>query len=218
MLPLYDDNPTWRRPLVTIALIAANVAVFALQISSGPQFNELLFRYGAIPGEIVNSIDVRPYNPLPVHTTMLSSMFMHGGFLHLAGNMLFLWIFGNNVEDVLGRAKFIFFYLACGLAAVIAYIALNPDSPAPLVGASGAIAGVLAAYVLAFPRARVYTLFWFIVFIRIIPLPAWLVIGVWFLIQVSNLGSGGQVAWVAHVGGFLAGLLLWPLFRIKWER
>ncbi len=218
MLPLYDDNPTWRRPLVTIALIAANVSIFALQVNAGSQFNEMLWRYGAIPGEIVNSIDVRPYNPLPVQTTLLSSMFMHGGFLHLAGNMLFLWIFGNNVEDVLGRAKFIFFYLACGLAAVFSYIAVNPASPAPLVGASGAIAGVLAAYVLAFPRARVYTLFWFIFFIRIIPLPAWLVIGVWFLIQVANLGAGGQVAWVAHVGGFLAGLLLWPLFKIKWKR
>ena len=218
MLPLYDSNPTWRMPLVTIALIAANVAVFAIQIEAGGRFNELLWRYGAIPAEIVNSVDLRPFNPLPVQSTLVSSMFLHGGFLHLAGNMLFLWIFGNNVEDVLGRVKFIFFYVTCGLAAVFVYIALNPDSPTPLVGASGAISGVLAAYVLAFPNARVYTLFWFIVFIRIIPLPAWLVIGVWFLIQISNLGTGGQVAWVAHVGGFLAGLLLWPLLRIKWVR
>ncbi|MFQ5432691.1 MAG: rhomboid family intramembrane serine protease, partial [Nitrospinota bacterium] len=128
MLPLYDDNPTWRTPVVTIALIAANVAVFALQLQAGGRFNELLWRYGAIPAEIVNSVDVRPYNPLPVQSTLLSSMFLHGGFMHLAGNMLFLWIFGNNVEDVLGRAKFLFFYIACGLAAVLVFIASNPES------------------------------------------------------------------------------------------
>lgn len=218
MIPLYDSNPTWRKPVVTIALIAINFAVFGLQLDAGRDFNRVLWQYGAIPAEIINSVDMVPYNPLPVRSTLVSSLFLHGGFMHLAGNMLFLWIFGNNVEDVLGRVRFVIFYLACGLAAGLFYIAQNPDSTVPLVGASGAIAGVLAAYVLAFPKARVYTLFWFIIFIRIIPLPAWLVIGLWFLIQLGNLGAGGQVAWIAHVGGFLTGLVLWPIFRIRWKR
>lgn len=215
MIPLYDSNPTWRRPVVTIALIAINVAIFGLQVEAGSEFNKVVWQYGAIPAQIVHSVDLVPLNPLPVQSTLISSMFLHGGFLHLAGNMLFLWIFGNNVEDVMGRARFIFFYITCGLAATLVYIAQNPDSTVPLVGASGAIAGVLAAYVLAFPRARIYTLFWFIVFIRIIPLPAWVVIGFWFLIQLGNLGTGGQVAWVAHVGGFITGLVLWPVLRVR---
>lgn len=215
MIPLYDSNPTWRRPVVTIALIGINTAIFGLQVAAGHEFNKVVWQYGAIPAQIVHSVDLVPLNPLPVQTTLISSMFLHGGFLHLAGNMLFLWIFGNNVEDAMGRVRFIFFYVACGLAATLVYIAQNPDSTVPLVGASGAIAGVLAAYALAFPRARVYTLFWFIVFIRIIPLPAWVVIGFWFLMQIGNLGTGGQVAWVAHVGGFITGLVLWPVLRVR---
>ena len=215
MIPLYDSNPTWRRPVVTIALIAINLAVFGLQVEAGNEFNKVVWQYGAIPAQIVHSVDLVPLNPLPVQSTLISSLFLHGGFLHLAGNMLFLWIFGNNVEDVMGRVRFIFFYITCGLAATLVYIAQNPDSTVPLVGASGAIAGVLAAYALAFPRARIYTFFWFIVFIRIIPLPAWVVIGFWFLIQLGNLGTGGQVAWVAHVGGFITGLVLWPVLRVR---
>lgn len=213
MIPLYDSNPTWRTPVVTIALIAINTAIFGLQVEAGPEFNKVVWQYGAIPAQIVHSVDLVPINPLPVQSTLISSLFLHGGFLHLAGNMLFLWIFGNNVEDVMGRARFIFFYITCGLAATLVYIAQNPDSTVPLVGASGAIAGVLAAYALAFPRARIYTFFWFIFFIRIIPLPAWVVIGFWFLIQLGNLGTGGQVAWVAHVGGFITGLLLCPVLK-----
>ncbi len=215
MIPLYDDNPTKRTPVVTIAFMAINAAVFLLMAQTGKMFNKVVYMYGAIPAEITNSVDIFPYIEVPVQATMISSMFMHAGFLHLAGNMLYLWIFGNNVEDIMGPVRFILFYVISGLGAVAFYIVQNTDSTTPLVGASGAVSGILAAYLLSFPRARVYTFFWFIIFIRIIPLPAWVVIGVWFLLQISNLGTGGTTAWGAHVGGFLTGLVLLPFFRKK---
>jgi len=218
MIPLYDDVPTRTNPVLTFSLIALNIAVFIAQLDAGPHFKELVFRFGAIPLEIMNSVDIYPYNPFPVQTTLITSMFMHGGPGHLAGNMLYLWIFGNNVEDVLGKTRFIFFYLTCGIAAAMSHIMQFPDSTIPMVGASGAISGILAGYVLEFPGARVYTFFWFIFFFRIIPLPAWILIGFWLMLQIANLGGGGQVAWSAHVGGFVTGLVLWPfLRRSEWE-
>ncbi len=213
MIPLYDNNPTRRIPFLTIAFITINVFVFGLQLKAGPHFQRFILQYGAIPFEIMNSVDIYPPNPFPVQSSLISSMFMHGGLFHLLGNMLFLWIFGNNVEDIQSPLRFIVFYILCGLVAAFSHILQNVDSHVPMVGASGAVSGILAAYVLAFPRARVHTLFWFFIFIRVIPLPAWIVIGMWFLVQISNVGAPGQVAWGAHVGGFMAGLILAPFFR-----
>ena len=215
MIPLYDNNPTRRFPIVTVLLIAANVAVFFHMAFSAAPFREYIVHYGAVPASILGS-GVPAHGPLPPAMTVFTAMFVHAGFFHLAGNMLFLWIFGNNVEDIQGRGAFVPFYLLCGLAAAAAHIYSDPFSRMPMVGASGAVSGVLAAYLLAFPRARVYTLFWFIIFVRVIPVPAVFFIGFWFLMQLLSLGSGGPVAWGAHIGGFVAGLLLAPIFRRRY--
>lgn len=215
MIPLYDDNPTRTTPFVTIAFLAINILVFGFMAFSGQGFNRQLFQFGAIPMEIIKSVDLVPFTPLPVHANLLTSMFMHANFMHLAGNMLFLWIFGNNIEDITSHYGFIVFYILCGIGAVFTHILQDTSSQIPLVGASGAISGILGAYLLYFPRAKVYTLFWFIIFIRIIAVPAWIFIGIWFLIQMSNLGAGGEVAWGAHLGGFITGLLMIPVFSKK---
>lgn len=215
MIPLYDNNPTRRFPVVTVLLIAVNAAIFFYIAFSAAPFQQFVVRYGAVPAFIVQS-GVPAHGPLPPGATIFTAMFMHAGFFHLAGNMLFLWIFGNNVEDIQGRVSFLLFYLLCGVAAAAAHIYSDPFSAVPMVGASGAVSGVLAAYLLAFPRAQVYTLFWFIIFVRVIPVPAVLFIGFWFLMQMLNAGSGGSVAWGAHIGGFVAGLLLAPVFRRRY--
>jgi len=217
MIPLFDSNPTKNPAVVTVAIILLNTAVFFV-MSASPDFNKIIFEYGAIPVELIHSVDIFPFIPLPVYVTALSSMFMHAGLFHLIGNMLFLWIFGDNVEDIFGHGRFVIFYLICGVGALVAHILQYGPSTIPLVGASGAISGLLGAYLLAFPRARVYTLFWFVIFIRIIPLPAWVVIGFWFFMQVLNMNAGGQVAWGAHVGGFFTGVALYPAFRfLRWK-
>ena len=214
MIPLKDDIPTVRAPVVTIALISANVAAFLWQVLVVGL--PLSVRVGgAIPYEILTLRDVVPPDLVPPPFTVLTSMFLHGGFMHVAGNMLFLWIFGNNVEDALGRGKFLAFYLACGVAAAAAQVfatVLGGDERAllvPMVGASGAIAGVLAGYMVLFPRARVLT---FIpIFLGLVYLPASLYLGLWFLTQLASalLGdAGGGVAFMAHVGGFVAGWIL----------
>ncbi|MCX5754377.1 MAG: rhomboid family intramembrane serine protease [Candidatus Krumholzibacteria bacterium] len=225
-LPLKDINPTHRRPVATYTLIAANVAVFIYQISLGSRLGSaFVASYGATPFEITHMTDlvgqVKAGLPLlhfpgthPIFLTLLTSMFIHGGFAHLGGNMLFLWIFGNNVEDLLGPVRFVLFYLLCGLAAHALHIASNPSSMVPTVGASGAISGVLGAYLVAFPRARVLTLVFLGFFIRMAVLPAFVIIIYWFVIQfvlaLASLGGTGEggVAWFAHVGGFLAGIAL----------
>jgi membrane associated rhomboid family serine protease len=212
MIPLKDDVPVERTPILTVALIAVNVAAFVWQLRVGMQWSVL--RGGAIPAEILTFTDVGPPDLVPPPFTILTSMFLHGGLAHIAGNMLFLWIFGNNVEDALGRARFLFFFFACGIAAALAQTALSAqsgDGLIPMVGASGAIAGVLAAYLTLFPRARVLTLIPIIFIIRLVYVPAYVFIGLWFAIQLFSAFaglSGGGVAFVAHVGGFLAGLLL----------
>jgi membrane associated rhomboid family serine protease len=212
MIPLYDTIPTRRAPVVTLALIAVNILIFLRMAGfTAPEFEQAVYQFGAIPAEVVHPSP--RHTAMGPHITLFSSMFLHAGFFHLAGNMLFLWIFGNNVEDIQGRFRFLTFYLLCGLSAVLAHIFFNAASVAPMVGASGAISGVLAAYLLAFPRARIYTLFWFIFFIRVIPVPAVFFIGFWFIMQVASIGSGGPVAWGAHVGGFVAGLVLALVFR-----
>ena len=223
MIPLKDDNPTSRLPVVTVALVAANVLAFLWQLSVGLDVS--VMRGGAIQYEILTFSDlVTRFAHLSGHDalvhlpalappplTILTSMFLHGGLMHLAGNLLFLWIFGNNVEDVIGRGRFLLFYAGAGVLAAIAQIAVafvTGDLEVPMVGASGAIAGVLGAYVVLFPRARVLTLVPIFIFIQLIWLPAGLLIGLWVLFQVLPLVFGsasGGIAYMAHLGGFVAG-------------
>jgi membrane associated rhomboid family serine protease len=219
VIPLKDDVPVSRAPIATIALITANVSVFLWQmLVVGLPFSVQIG--GAIPYEILTFRDVGPPDIVAPPLTILTSMFLHGGFVHIAGNMLFLWIFGNNVEDVLGRARFVAFYLACGVIAALAQVgvmALGADPSTllvPMVGASGAIAGVLAAYMVLFPRARVLTLVPIIFIFRLFYVPASFFIGLWFVLQLLSalLGSDGSgVAFVAHVGGFVTG---WVLVKV----
>ncbi len=216
MIPLKDDIPVSRAPLVTIALISANVAAFLWQVAVvGLPYSVQVG--GAIPYEVLSFRDLRPPDLVAPPFTILTAMFLHGGFMHIAGNMLFLWIFGNNVEDVLGRGRFVLFYVACGVVAALAQIGVSfvSDDPSallvPMVGASGAIAGVLAAYMVFFPRAHVLTLVPIFFFFRIIYVPAAFFIGGWFVIQLLSalIGSeSGGVAFVAHIGGFIAGYVL----------
>ena len=235
MLPLKDSIPTERLPWVTIALIVANVVVyFGLQgggILSGPDQASVI-DYGAIPFEITHPGDsclaqgqqivcgdLASDQP-PTWLTVLSSMFMHGSILHLGGNMLFLWIFGNNIEDSMSKVRFLVFYVLGGLAALGLQVLVGPNSAVPTVGASGAIAAVLGGYVLRYPRARVITVIFIVFFFTIIELPALLVLGFWFAQQVlfgaldwaSPTGGGGGVAYFAHIGGFVFGLLAIRLF------
>ena len=205
-IPIKDDNPTIRKPYLTVTLIVINSLVFFYSISLGTRgFGLFTLQYGYIPVEFVRGVELTPQIAAPVYLTPLTSMFMHGGWLHLIGNMLFLWIFGNNVEDYFGPVKFLFFYLLSGLAAVTLYTLFGPSSQVPLVGASGAIAGVMGAYLVLHPRARVTVLIVFF-FIQFVVLPAKVVLGFWFIFQLlmSFFGSatGGGVAWMAHVGGF----------------
>lgn len=207
-LPLRDENPTGRFPAVTILLIASNCLIFLVQAFSHQGLGYYVQKMGLIPYEITHFQSL-PYLPrLSPALTLLTSMFLHGSLFHLLGNMLYLWIFGNNIEDYLGSIRFIFFYLLAGLAASLTQIAFSPNSRVLMIGASGAIAGVLGAYLLLFPGARVITLVFLFVFIRIVPIPAVYVLGFWFLVQVLNIGLGGGVAWFAHIGGFLAGIAL----------
>ena len=224
MIPLKDDIPTRRFPIVTLVLIAINVLVYFLFEQGlwdlGQVGNERVNEYGAIPFEITNpGEDVSgPGDQAPFWLTILTSMFLHGSLLHLGGNMLFLWIFGNNIEDSMGRLTFVVFYLLGGLAALGLQVAMDPESLIPTVGASGAIAGVLGAYARLYPRARVVTLIIIIIFFTVVTLPALLVLGLWFLLQLlptfsEPVGStGGGVAYFAHIGGFLFGILAIKLF------
>jgi len=230
MFPLHDDNPTRSAPALTIALIAANVLVFLYQISLGLDFSA--FAYGLVPAELMQGADhlyagrrlglppgtgVRNLDPAAL--TVLTSMFMHGGWLHLIGNMWYLWLFGNNIEDALGRARFPVFYLTCGGLAALSQVLLSPASLVPMVGASGAVAGILGAYLVTFPGSRVTTLVTLGFFWQTVQIPAGIVLGFWFVLQfVSGLGAlglpanTGGVAYAAHVGGFVAGMVLIRLF------
>lgn len=206
MFPIRDHNPSEKTPYVTFALIAINVAVFLIGLvvfQTNQDINWLYFHYAMIPDRIVAGEN------LP---SLVSSVFLHAGLMHLAGNMLFLWIFGDNMEEALGHTGFLLFYLASGIGANLAQVLADPLSPIPTVGASGAIAGVMGAYLLFFPKARVDIFLFFIVFFRILPIPAWIMLGLWFGLQlVSGVGSsaaGGGVAYWAHAGGFVIGAVL----------
>jgi membrane associated rhomboid family serine protease len=219
MFPLADNVPTERTPIVTYAIFAACIAVWLLEVMTGGGRSPLIFAFGATPVEVLRGVDLPPYRtPVPVEVTLVTSLFLHGGWLHLIGNMLYLWIFGNNVEDAMGRLRFLFFYLACGIGASVTHVLLSPASPVPLVGASGAISGVLGAYVALYPHARVRTLLTLGFIWDIVMVPAWVLLGVWFLLQafytVATFGSrGGGVAFAAHFGGFLIGLALVGLLK-----
>jgi membrane associated rhomboid family serine protease len=221
VIPLKDDIPSRHVPVVTLALIAVNVLAFAWQLGFGPPGEPFEVRLGrsalvggAIPYELLTFRDVGPRDLVPPPLTVFTSMFLHGGFLHLGGNLLFLWVFGNNVEDALGRVRFLLYYLACGVAAAVAQALISAaagDVLVPMVGASGAIAGVLAAYVVLFPRARVLTAIPIFVIIRLVHLPAAFFIGLWFALQVLYAvagGTGSGVAFFAHIGGFVFGWLV----------
>lgn len=215
MMPLSDDNRGRRSaPVVTWGLIALNVLVFLYELSLGDRDLERFFTdYGVIPREISDRQDL---------WTLVTSMFLHGGWLHILGNMLFLWVFGDNVEDVMGHARYLVFYLLCGVAAALAQVLTNPDSAVATIGASGAISGLLAAYLVCFPRGRILTGVFIGFIITTFMVPAWLMIGYWIVLQVisgiASLGpqtsaTEGGVAWFAHVGGFIAGLILVLPFR-----
>ena len=217
MFPIRDDNPSQTVPVVTRTIIAINVAVFLYEISLGSDLRWFFDGWGLVPNRLVSALlGVLPL-PGPL-ATVFTSMFMHGGWLHLLGNLWYLWIFGDNVEDRLGRWRFILFYLTGGVASAALHVALNPWSLAPTVGASGAIAAVLGAYAVLFPRARVVTLIPIFFFFQIVALPALLVLGLWFVFQFFSgtlalgVGSGG-VAWWAHIGGFVFGMIAITMLR-----
>jgi membrane associated rhomboid family serine protease len=249
VLPLRDNIPTAKPPVVTIALIAANVIVYffwqrgglTLGDPSNPHDICNLQDHAAIPYEVTHpghQVEIArgcPPPTAPTWTTVFTAMFMHGGLLHLGGNMLFLWIFGNNVEDAMGHVKFLIFYLLGGVAALLLQIVVSPNAQVPTVGASGAIAAVLGAYLLLYPRARVVTVVFIVFFFTILELPALLVLGLWFLQQAlfgyfdlaNPGGGGGGVAYFAHIGGFVFGLLTVrllakrpppPMVRTPWAR
>jgi membrane associated rhomboid family serine protease len=216
LLPLKDDLPTRIVPWVTVMLIVANVGLFVrLLLLPPPLREETVLGLALVPHDLTHpgagGAQLFGHSIL----TLFTSMFVHGGVMHLLGNMLYLWIFGNNVEDLMGHFRFLSFYLISGLAGAALQIAVGPEARVPMIGASGAIAGVLGAYLVLFPAARVSTLIILVFFIRIVEVPALIVLGVWLLIQLLNAGSMGPggVAWFAHLGGFLAGLLLVALFR-----
>jgi len=217
MIPISDENPTRLKPFVTWAIIFACVVTFLWQLSFSESDSEaLFFSLGFVPRNLFDSAVTQTVYGIPWPLlTLITSMFLHGGFLHLGGNMLYLWIFGNNVEDAMGHVRFLLFYLACGLAAALAEGTVNRHSALPMVGASGAISGVLAAYVLIYPRARVTVIIPLGILLYPTKISAFYVIGFWFVLQLLN-GVGASpgapgTAWWAHVGGFAAGFLLTPL-------
>lgn len=219
MIPLHDDNPTGITPLLTIFFIVICALVFFWQLSLGGQGNQAaVYSLGVIPAVLLDKVNLPPELALiPAELTVFTSMFMHGGFMHLAGNMLYLWIFGNNVEDAMGHIRFVIFYFLCGIAAVIGQVMQNPASEIPMIGASGAISGVLGAYLLLYPHARILVLVPLGFYAHMARLPAGLVLGFWFIIQiVSSLAAdpnNAGVAWFAHIGGFIAGMALIPFFK-----
>lgn len=218
MIPIQDDNPVLRRPVVTHLIMVLCGLTFLWQLSLGDEgFRLAMFAFGLVPAVITgNAVLPQELDLIPAPLTVVTSMFMHGGILHLLGNLLFLWIFADDVEDRLGRIRFAGFYLCCGAAAAMAQVLPSPDSVIPMIGASGAISGVLGAYALMYPNARIAVAVPVFFTLQIFRLRALLVLGIWFFIQLlSSLMTqpgGGGIAFRAHLGGFVAGLVLLPLF------
>ena len=236
MIPIKDyAGPRRRLPWITWGLIAVNVVVFLYQVSLGADAQAFIFAYSVVPVALTHGIPqtslpgvpahIPFHTPSPVYLTLITAMFLHAGWLHIGGNMLFLYIFGDNVEDRMGHIPYLLFYLFCGVVAGITQVAVDPGSSIPSLGASGAIAGVLAAYLVLFPLARVRTIIFIVFFFTIVTLPAFVLIGIWFLLQfldgvaaLSNVQQGmGGVAYFAHVGGFVTGLVITFLLR-PWLR
>ncbi len=233
-LPIKDYNPTTRTTYITIIIIVINVFVFFYQ-AVGSNLEKSIVKYALIPWEITHlknidkpiayEIDEKSFFPVkrPVYReinpilSILTSMFMHGSFFHLFGNMLFLWIFGNNIEDFLGPGKFILFYLISGIGASLVHILFNINSIIPVIGASGAVSGVMGAYYILYPKARVKTLVFIFIFITFVDIPASLFLGIWFIFQFFYVGSGG-IAWLAHVGGFIIGIILINYYKKKIDK
>jgi membrane associated rhomboid family serine protease len=235
VIPYKDENPAELTPLVTVGIIGVNVLAWVLVQGAGGNDEALaasVCQLGLIPGELLRTVPPGTAVPIgaglhcvlsaaPHWSTVLTSMFMHGGWIHLLGNMWFLWIFGNNIEDAMGHARFAVFYLVCGVIAALTQVLVDPHSAVPMVGASGAISGVMGAYVLLFPRVRVHTLVWLGFFVTTVTLPAYLMLGYWFVYQLllGTVGvlaqvEGGTAFW-AHIGGFLAGMALIKLFATQ---
>ena len=219
MFPIKDDNPTETRPYITCILISINILIYFYQLGLAETDNyALIIKYGFKPNHLFALEFTTNYTVSPF-LTVFTSMFLHGGFFHIIGNMLFLWIYGNNIEDSMGHIKFLIFYLTCGFAAALLQASLSSTSSTPMIGASGAVSGVLSAYFLLFPKARVLTLIILLFFITFIRIPAGILIGLWFLSQITNAyltdPSSPGVAWYAHIGGFLMGSLLIPFLKKK---
>jgi membrane associated rhomboid family serine protease len=232
MFPYKDENPTYLTPIVTVGVVVANVLVWVLVQGAGAAdpLARSICELGLIPGELLGRVPVGYQVPIgpgvacvmtatPTWFSPLSSMFLHGGWFHLIGNMWFLWVFGNNIEDAMGHGRFVAFYLVCGLLAAAAQVAAGPSSPIPMVGASGAISGVMGAYLVLYPRVRVHTLVFLGFFITRWTLPAYMMLLYWALIQalgslpsLAGVEVGGGVAFIAHLGGFMAGVALIKLF------
>lgn len=212
MIPLKDDIESYSRPFVTYIILGINILIYLYEFSLGPYKENFIYNFGTIPYELFSNFGLKPC------LTIFSSMFIHANFMHLAGNMLFLWVFADNVEDLFGHIKFLFFYLFCGIAAVLLHSITTPGSKIPMVGASGAISGVMGAYLIFYPRARILSLVPLGFFLRITLIPSIFFMGIWFLYQFlfgfATFGmKGGGVAYFAHIGGFIAGLLLALPFR-----
>ncbi|MGQ4647269.1 rhomboid family intramembrane serine protease [Lyngbya aestuarii] len=226
MFPISDNNPTSRTSYVTYALIAINIVVFIHELSlSQPQLNSFFQLYALVPKELTASFSGMPVNQaVPEPLTLVTSQFLHGGFMHIIGNMLFLWIFGNNIEDRLGHIKYIIFYLACGVLAALAQWIFSTQSGIPSLGASGAIAGVMGAYILKFPQASIRTLIFLGPFVTFYNIPAIFFLGLWFVQQAisgiaslgiqTDVGESGGIAYWAHAGGFVFGAILGPLLGL----
>jgi membrane associated rhomboid family serine protease len=220
LIPLKDDNPTRIQPVVSWVILAACVMVFLWQFSLGPQAGrDAVYALGMVPAVLIGQAELPSDVALvPPVATLVTSMFLHGGWMHIIGNMLYLWVFGDNVEDAMGHWRFIAFYLICGIAAALAQLALDPSSEVPMIGASGAIAGLLGAYLILHPKAHVLVLIPLGIFTQLVRIPAMIVLGLWFALQLFNQatsGGGAGVAFMAHIGGFVAGMLLIPVFKYR---
>jgi len=218
MIPLKDDNPTSGRPIVTYTLIFLCVVIFLIQLTSESyKTGQLFYSYGLIPSVLMGhkQLPIDLY-AIPAIATIFSSMFMHGGFMHIIGNMLYMWIFADNIEDDLGPKKFIIFYLLCGIGAAMTQVLIDTQSQIPMVGASGAIGGVLGGYLINHPKARVLVLIPFGFFSQLIKIKALYVLGFWFILQF--ISQGGGVAYAAHIGGFVSGMILILFFNKKTKK
>tara|TARA_Y100000590_G_scaffold470612_1_gene666960 strand:+ start:20354 stop:21154 length:801 start_codon:yes stop_codon:yes gene_type:complete len=214
LFPFSDDNPTNNKPIITYCIIGICCFIFLWQITLPPDlYASAIYNFGFVPASLLGERE----SYISSNLTLFTSMFMHGGWMHLIGNMVFLWIFGDNIEDSMGRGKFLFFYLLCGVLAAFAQALIDPLSEIPMIGASGAIAGVLGAYFLLHPKANVNVLFWILFFVTVIRVPASIVLGFWIVSQFFSAdfsgGAEGGVAYLAHIGGFIAGMALISFFK-----